>query len=195
MSGSMLICVCWNQVETGSGLTKVCQFELSSLVDQQVLWFQVSMENFSPMTVWQTTQQLEKKELGREKPHVTEKWQEVDKHRFQKCKWRRIHWFFLFLCSEQEQVSNRCQAVTDTWILFSLWRCEHGLCFHSRQDTVSDPCPEMQTKCFKGSIHQIISTVCVYVCVGVCVSPDTQIPVWGISACEWCHATWRCWRV
>lgn len=50
-----------------SAPTKVCQFELSSLVDQQVLGFQVSVENFPPMTVRQTSQQLEKKELRREK--------------------------------------------------------------------------------------------------------------------------------
>lgn len=43
--------------------TKVGQLELSTLVDQQVLGFQVSVENLPPMTVRQAAKQLEKKEL------------------------------------------------------------------------------------------------------------------------------------
>lgn len=50
-----------------SSPTKVCQFELSSLVDQQVLGFQVSVENFPAMAIRQTPQQLEKIELQRKK--------------------------------------------------------------------------------------------------------------------------------
>lgn len=33
----------------------------------------------------------------------------------------------------------------------------------------------------------------VYYCVHFL--PGTQTPVWGISACGWCHEAWRCWRV
>ncbi|MEQ2173416.1 hypothetical protein GOODEAATRI_031952, partial [Goodea atripinnis] len=36
-------------------LTKICQFELPSIIDQQVLGFQVSMENFPLVTVGQTS--------------------------------------------------------------------------------------------------------------------------------------------
>lgn len=43
--------------------TEVGQLELPSLIDQQVLGLQVSMENFPLMAVGQTSQQLEKKEL------------------------------------------------------------------------------------------------------------------------------------
>lgn len=43
--------------------TKVGQLELAALVDQQVLGFQVSVQNLPPMTVRQAAKQLEKKEL------------------------------------------------------------------------------------------------------------------------------------
>lgn len=29
----------------------------------------------------------------------------------------------------------------------------------------------------------------------VCISPGTQTPMWGTSACGWCHGVWQCWRV
>lgn len=47
----------------GAKPTEVCQLQLSSLVDQQVLGLQVSVEDFPPMTVGQTAEQLEKKQL------------------------------------------------------------------------------------------------------------------------------------
>ena len=43
--------------------TEVSQLELSSLVDEQVLGFEVSVQDLSPMTVSQTTQQLEHEDL------------------------------------------------------------------------------------------------------------------------------------
>lgn len=52
----------------GAKPTEVGQFQLSSLVDQQVLGLQVSVENFPPMTVGQTAKQLEKKQLQGGKP-------------------------------------------------------------------------------------------------------------------------------
>lgn len=51
--------------------TEVCQFQLSSLIDQQVLRLQVSVENFPPMAVGQTAKQLEEKQLQGEKPEET----------------------------------------------------------------------------------------------------------------------------
>lgn len=51
------------RTRTGGELTKVGQLELPSLVDQQVLGLQVSVENFPPVAVGQTTEQLEEKQL------------------------------------------------------------------------------------------------------------------------------------
>lgn len=56
----------------GANPTEVCQFQFSSLIDQQVLGLQVSVENFPPMTVGQTPKQLEKKQLQGEKPEGNE---------------------------------------------------------------------------------------------------------------------------
>lgn len=56
----------FRRTERASGVakpTEVCQLQLSSLVDQQVLGLQVSVEDFPPMTVGQTAEQLEKKQL------------------------------------------------------------------------------------------------------------------------------------
>lgn len=51
--------------------TKISQLELSSLVDEQVLGFEVSVQDLSPVTVSQTTQQLEHEDLwGREGPGI-----------------------------------------------------------------------------------------------------------------------------
>lgn len=55
LQGSLM----WREAEP----TKVGQLELSTLVDQQVLGFQVSVEDLPPMTVRQAAKQLEKKEL------------------------------------------------------------------------------------------------------------------------------------
>lgn len=71
-----------------------------------------------------------------------------------------IQWLLLFI---SWAAGERQVTVTDTLKVFSLWRCEHGWCFHSRPDTVSDLCPE--TNIIKGSIHQIIRRT-VHTCVG-----------------------------
>lgn len=47
-------------------LTKVGQFEFSSVVDEQILGLQVSVENFPPVTVGQASQDLVKKDLQKE---------------------------------------------------------------------------------------------------------------------------------
>ena len=47
-------------------LTKVSQFELSLVVNEEVLWLEVSVQNLSLVTVGQTSQQLEHKDLQRE---------------------------------------------------------------------------------------------------------------------------------
>lgn len=44
-------------------ITKVCQFELSFLIDEQVLGFEVSVQDFSSVAVRQTPQQLEQEYL------------------------------------------------------------------------------------------------------------------------------------
>lgn len=46
-------------------LTKVSQFELSAVVDEQVLGFEVSVEDFAAVAVVEATQQLEQEELRR----------------------------------------------------------------------------------------------------------------------------------
>lgn len=51
--------------------TEVCQFQLSSLVDQQVLGLQVSVQNLPPVAVGQAAEQLEEKQLQGEKPGET----------------------------------------------------------------------------------------------------------------------------
>lgn len=51
------------RTRTGGELTKVGQLELPSLVDQQVLGLQVSVENFPLVAVGQTAEQLEEKQL------------------------------------------------------------------------------------------------------------------------------------
>lgn len=43
--------------------TEVGQFQFSALIDQQVLWLQVAVEDFPPMAVGQTAKQLEQKQL------------------------------------------------------------------------------------------------------------------------------------
>ena len=52
-----------------SGLTKICQFEFSAVVDEQVLGLEVAMEHSSFVTVCQTTQDLEEKQL-KAKQHI-----------------------------------------------------------------------------------------------------------------------------
>lgn len=47
--------------------TEVGQFQLSALVDQQVLGLQVAVENFPPVAVGQTAKQLEEKQLQGER--------------------------------------------------------------------------------------------------------------------------------
>jgi len=46
--------------------TKVSQFEFSSVIDEQILGLQVSVENFPPVTVGQASQDLEQKNLEKE---------------------------------------------------------------------------------------------------------------------------------
>jgi hypothetical protein len=46
-------------------LTKVSQFELSAVVDEQVLGFEVSVEDFAAVAVVEAAQQLEQEELRR----------------------------------------------------------------------------------------------------------------------------------
>ena len=41
---SYLVCVCSNWYSERSAESKVCQFDCSLLVDEQVLWFEVAME-------------------------------------------------------------------------------------------------------------------------------------------------------
>lgn len=48
-------------------LTKICQLELPSVVDEQVLRFEVSVENFPAMAVSQATQDLKQEDLERER--------------------------------------------------------------------------------------------------------------------------------
>lgn len=43
--------------------TKVSQFELPTVIDEEVLGFEVSMENFASVTVAQSSQKLEQEEL------------------------------------------------------------------------------------------------------------------------------------
>lgn len=43
--------------------TEVGQFELALVVDEQVLWLEVSVEDFSLVTVGETTQELEHEDL------------------------------------------------------------------------------------------------------------------------------------
>lgn len=47
--------------------TKVSQFKLSSVVDEQILGLQVSVENLPPVTVRQASQDLKQKNLWRGK--------------------------------------------------------------------------------------------------------------------------------
>lgn len=44
-------------------LTKVSKFELSSVADEQVLWFQVTVKDVPLVDVGQASQQLEQEEL------------------------------------------------------------------------------------------------------------------------------------
>lgn len=44
-------------------LTEVSQFELPTVIDEEVLGFEVSMENFASVTVAQSSQKLEQEEL------------------------------------------------------------------------------------------------------------------------------------
>lgn len=46
--------------------TKVSQFELSSVVDEEVLGLQVSVENFPSVTVRQPSQDLEQENLEKD---------------------------------------------------------------------------------------------------------------------------------
>lgn len=50
-----------------SFFTKVSQFKLSSVVDEQILGLQVSVENLPPVTVRQASQDLKQKNLWRGK--------------------------------------------------------------------------------------------------------------------------------
>lgn len=43
--------------------TKICQLELPSLVDEQVLGFEVSVEDFPAVAISQATEQLEHEDL------------------------------------------------------------------------------------------------------------------------------------
>lgn len=45
-------------------LTEVCQLQLPPLVDEQVLRFEVTMQDLPPVAVRQTSQQLEHEDLG-----------------------------------------------------------------------------------------------------------------------------------
>lgn len=44
-------------------LTKVSEFELSSVADEQVLWFQVAVKDVPLVDVGQASQQLEQEQL------------------------------------------------------------------------------------------------------------------------------------
>lgn len=44
-------------------LTKVSEFELSSVADEQVLWFQVTVKDVPLVDVGQASQQLEQEQL------------------------------------------------------------------------------------------------------------------------------------
>ena len=69
----MCACVCH---------TKVSQFELSFVVDEQVLRFEISVEDFSPVAVRQPSQQLEQKDLReREREREREKQRETERNR------------------------------------------------------------------------------------------------------------------
>lgn len=54
-----------SQTETRS-LTEISQFELPLLIDEEVLRLQVSVQNFPPVAIRQTSQNLEEEDLKRE---------------------------------------------------------------------------------------------------------------------------------
>lgn len=55
----------WVADRSRSLLTEICQFEFSSLVDQEVLGLQVPVENLPLVTVRQPSQNLEEEDLER----------------------------------------------------------------------------------------------------------------------------------
>ena len=50
-----------------ANLTKVSKFELSSVADEEVLWFQVSVKNVPLVDIGQASQQLKQEQLKRYK--------------------------------------------------------------------------------------------------------------------------------
>lgn len=62
-STSNLYCVCML-------LTKVGQFQLPAIVDQEILRLEVSVKDFTPVTIVQTSQQLKEEELRETRTQV-----------------------------------------------------------------------------------------------------------------------------